>query len=48
MGRDAAKTEAEWLKAEIYGGRSREIEVETLDARTRYSHRSGPVQRRAL
>ena len=48
VGRDAAKAEAEWLKAEVYGGRSREIEVETLDARTRYSHRSGQLQRRPL
>ena len=46
--RDAAKAEAEWLKAEVYGGRPKEIEVETLDARTRYSDRSGNIQRRPL
>ena len=48
VGRDAAKAEADWLKAEVYGGRSREIEVETLDSRTRFSHRCGPVQRRPV
>jgi len=48
VGRDAAKAEAEWLKAEVYGGRSREIEVETLDAHTRFSNRSGTIQRRPV
>lgn len=46
--RDGAKPEAEWLRAEVYGGRSREIEVETLDAHVRYSDRSGPIQRRPV
>lgn len=45
---EAARAEADWLKAEVYGGRTRDIEVETLDAVTRYSDRSGPIQRRAL
>ncbi len=48
VSRDAAKAEAEWLKAEVYAGRSREIEVETLDAQTRFSNRSGAIQRRPV
>lgn len=46
--RDAAKAEADWLKAHVYGGRSCAIEVESLDALTRFSSRSGPLQRRIL
>lgn len=38
-------TEFEWLKAEIYGGRSAEVELETVDARLRYSQRQGKKER---
>ena len=38
-------TEFEWLKAEVYGGRSVEVELETVDARLRYSERQGKKER---
>jgi hypothetical protein len=41
-------TEFEWLKAEIYGGRSIEVELETVDARLRYSERQGKKERVTL
>ena len=34
-------TEFGWLKAGVYGGRSVEVELETVDARLRYSERHG-------
>ena len=42
------KAESEWLKAEVYGGRPAQIDVEVLDARVRFSHRSGPRKPRVL
>jgi len=48
LGRDDARSEAVWLKAEVYGGRAVQVEVETLDARTRFSSRPGPVALRSL
>jgi len=44
----AAKAEAEWLKAEIYGGLRCRIEVEKLDALIRFSGRSGPRRVRTI
>ena len=43
----AADREAElaWLKDAVYGGKGATIEVETIDARVRWSERSGVVER---
>lgn len=40
---EAAEREADlaWLKEAVYGGKSASVEVETFDARTRYSGREG-------
>jgi DNA polymerase-3 subunit epsilon len=38
-------SEQSWLKESAYGGRSVELELETLDARVRYSGREGRKQR---
>ena len=46
--RSAAKEESEWLKAEVYGGRTAQIDVEVLDARVRFSERPGPRKPRVL
>jgi len=43
-----AKAESEWLKAEVYRGRSTQIDVEILDARVRFSRRTGPRKPRVL
>jgi len=40
--------ELTWLRENIYGGRSREIEIEDCDATQRYSARPGRVRRVAL
>ena len=45
---DEAATEAPWLKERVYGGRSRDVEVEIQDALTRYSQRPGRIIRRSL
>jgi DNA polymerase-3 subunit epsilon len=34
-------SEQSWLRANVYGGRSVELELETMDARVRYSGREG-------
>jgi len=47
-GRDAAVEEAGWLKAEVFGGRHAEIEVEVLDPTVRFSARPGPRRKRML
>jgi DNA polymerase-3 subunit epsilon len=39
------QAELEWLKAEVYGGKSASVEIETFDARTRYSEREGKKER---
>jgi DNA polymerase-3 subunit epsilon len=43
----AAEREAElaWLKESVYGGKGASVEIETLDARTRYSAREGKKER---
>jgi DNA polymerase-3 subunit epsilon len=46
--REEAKAEAEWLKAEVYGGRPQEIEVEVIDATVRFSGRPGVRRKRVL
>jgi DNA polymerase-3 subunit epsilon len=48
MTRDEAAAEAPWLKEQVYGGRSREVEIEIQDALTRYSTRPGRRVLRAL
>lgn len=48
LDREGAAAEAPWLKENVYGGRSREVEVEVLDALARYSSRPGKVARRKL
>lgn len=47
---DAAAIEAElaWLKTAVYAGRKAVIEVDTLDARVRYSARTGQREKRTL
>lgn len=40
--------EQAWLQAEVYGARRGAVEVESLNALTRYSVRSGKVERRPL
>jgi DNA polymerase-3 subunit epsilon len=46
--KSTAKEESEWLKANVYGGRAAQIEVEVLDARVRFSERSGPKKARVI
>jgi DNA polymerase-3 subunit epsilon len=48
MDRDAAAAEAPWLRERVYGGRSREVDVEIQDALTRYSVRPGRSVKRSL
>ena len=48
LDREAAATEARWLKERVYGGRSREVEIEVQDALTRYSARPGRLVKRRL
>jgi DNA polymerase-3 subunit epsilon len=48
MGREEAVAEALWLKERIYGGRSRDVDVEIQDALTRYSVRPGRIVKRSL
>jgi len=40
--------ELAWLKTAVYGGRSAMVEVDVLDARVRYSARSGKREKRGL
>lgn len=49
LGGDAAlQDELAWLRAEVYGSRRAQVEVEALDALTRYSPRGGRVRTEAL
>ena len=45
---DSLRLELEWLKANVYQQRSAMVQVEKLDARVRYSSRSGEVQLQPL
>jgi DNA polymerase-3 subunit epsilon len=45
---DALEAEAEWLKTQIYGGRSARIGLETQDAWVQFSSRSGQSGDRVL
>lgn len=45
---EALEAELAWLKAEVYGSRRAQVEVEALDALTRHSHRSGRVGLRGV
>jgi DNA polymerase-3 subunit epsilon len=47
-GREAAVEEAAWLKAEVFGGRGVEIDVEVVDATVRFSPRGGVRRKRML
>ncbi|MEY3872629.1 MAG: hypothetical protein RLZZ296_1624, partial [Pseudomonadota bacterium] len=40
--------ECEWLKSAVYAGRSSRVQVEELDAKTKYSARPGQVGWREL
>lgn len=44
----ALEGELAWLQAEVYGGRRAQVEVEALDALTRYALRPGQRQHRSL
>lgn len=49
LGSEAAlEAELAWLQAEVYGGRRAQVEVEALDALTRYALRPGLRQHRAV
>ncbi|MGI9219038.1 MAG: 3'-5' exonuclease [Hydrogenophaga sp.] len=49
LGSEAALAdELAWLQAEVYGGRRAQVEVEALDALTRYALRPGLRQHRSL
>ncbi len=48
VAKSAAKDESEWLKAEVYGGRAAQIDVEVLDAKVQFSGRPGPRKPRVL
>lgn len=45
---EALDAEADWLKSEVYGGRSARIGLETQDARVQFSSRSGKSGDRVL
>jgi DNA polymerase-3 subunit epsilon len=45
---EALDAEAEWLEAEVYGGRAARIGLETQDARVQFSSRSGKSGDRIL
>lgn len=45
---EALEAELAWLKAEVYGSRRAQVEVEALDALTRHSHRPGRVGLRGV
>ncbi len=47
-GDEALEAELAWLKAEVYGGRRAQVEIEAQDALTRFSLRPGTVQSRTL
>ena len=49
LGSEAAlEGELAWLQAEVYGGRRAQVEVEALDALTRYALRRGLLNNRVL
>ncbi len=41
-------TELQWLKAAVFAGRSARIDIDTMDARDRYSDRTGKREKRSL
>jgi DNA polymerase-3 subunit epsilon len=45
---EALEAELAWLRTAVYGGRSAVVDVDVLDARVRYSTRSGKRERRGL
>lgn len=47
-GDEALEAELAWLQADVYGSRRASVEVESLDALTRYSSRPGKVDSRPL
>jgi DNA polymerase-3 subunit epsilon len=48
MAADELEAELAWLKTAVYGGRSTLVDVDALDARVRYSGRSGKRERRGI
>ena len=47
-GGDALQAEAEWLKAQVYNGRSARVQTEAQSAEVQFSNRMGVVQELAL
>ena len=45
---DALEAELAWLKTAVYAGRAAAIDVDTLDAKVRYSARTGKREKRTL
>jgi DNA polymerase-3 subunit epsilon len=45
---EGLEAELAWLKTAVYGGRSAMVDIDVLDARVRYSARSGKRERRGL
>jgi DNA polymerase III subunit epsilon len=48
LGEEEREAECAWLKETVYGGKSVTVEVETFDARVRYSGREGKRERLRL
>jgi DNA polymerase-3 subunit epsilon len=45
---DKLEAELQWLRSEVYGRRSAQLEIEAIDSSMRYSARSGLVEMRGL
>ena len=45
---DSLQAEFDWLKDGVYGGRAARVQVEQLDALTKYSNRPGMVRMQAI
>jgi hypothetical protein len=42
---EAVQAELQWLKEAVFGGKGASVEIETLDARVRWSGRAGKRER---
>lgn len=47
-GEEALQLETQWLKAQVYNGRSARVQIEAQSAQVQFSNRSGEVQEQAL